>query len=150
MNTIKQLFIQFLQDNNIYEQFINNLYYTSSLEDFIDCATINNSARFITKAFNWGKTKEGSYFWVKVSIKWKKTLFKHLLPQLIKIIKKNNLYGYFIINTFKNGKRIKGDAETLMPYDYLYEFFKDTNLLNTSDYKKMQEEWLTITLKKII
>lgn len=146
---LKQQFVQFLIDNDAYDKFLYNYSHTPLLEDFMNNFTVNGSAKFITKAFSWGTTKEGSYFWAKLSVKWKKRLFKYLLPYIIKIIKKHNLYGNFIINAYNRGKEIKTIAGMSEPYDYPYTFFKDTNIFNTPDYNKMHEEWFTITLKKI-
>ena len=136
---IKHKFIQFLKDNNAYEEFINNL--QVSLDKYLNYFSINDSTNFIANAFLWYSTEEGTYFWEYLNEKWRITLFKLLLPYLIRILKKNNLYGYWIINAYKEGNNLK---KQLIPYDYLYRLFKNTEIIDTFNYNNAIGEWAKI------
>ena len=148
---IKHKFIQFLKDNNSYEEFVNNFKtsHISSFETYFNRFTINGSVDLIREAFYWEATNEGYWFWQRLHGKWKKTLFEFLFPYLITILKKHNLYGYVIINTYKEGKKLKELMETGLPCNYSYKLFKDTEKLYTTGYWKIQEEWQTFGLRKI-
>ena len=151
--TIKQLFIQFLKDNNSYNKFVNNVInYKKVLyfENYFNYITINGSINLIGEAFHWESTKEGYWFWRKLSEKWKKILFEFLFPYLITILKKHNLYGYVIINKYKEVKKLKELMEIGLPSNYPYKLFKDTEKLYTTGYWKIHEKWQTSVLRKII
>ena len=83
--TWKQQFIHFLKQNNIYEQYIDNfdLEYSvtwdkcweKTLKNFFEKMPPD---QFINYSFNWAKTKEGSYFWADIDIKWRKELIRKI------------------------------------------------------------------------
>lgn len=84
-DTIKELFEQFLINEDCYSQFLNNLLeqYKCSLEEYFkygpiiptDCAFPKN---LIDGAFWWGDTTEGLWYWDEISLKWKEILKSYL------------------------------------------------------------------------
>jgi len=115
-------FVEFLKDNNIYDQFIYNLknYNSISLDDY--CYKIYITS-YILDAFSWKHTKEGYDFWDEMSDKWIKYL-KGLNESIdfndweeeefnendspltdkefVKFLKDNNIYDKFIYNCTDN------------------------------------------------
>ena len=76
MATVKQHFIHFLKDNNVYEQYILNFnnrkkinkYYRET--PFIKYFKITNETLLITNAFYWLSSPEHYYFWYILNKKW--------------------------------------------------------------------------------
>lgn len=70
-----KVFLKFLKDNNIYNKFINNCKkdkefkekYWHNLADFSKNLNRHN---YMTRAFMWDKTKEGSNFWSRYNSDW--------------------------------------------------------------------------------
>ena len=74
MNTAKQLFIQFLKENNIYEQYMYNF---NKREESRNKAYPKNQffskvrrEQYINYAFTWSITPEGWSYWNKFHEKW--------------------------------------------------------------------------------
>ena len=82
----KQLFIQFLKDNDAYEEYVYNF---NKREKFRNKACPKNQffskkepKEYILFAFTWDSTSEGLRFWNEIDIKW-----MHYLDSI------NNNYG---------------------------------------------------------
>ena len=83
MLTFKQQFIRFLKQNNVYEQYIYNFnngkYYR---ERFFNGKTPflseDSPYGYITNAFSWGFTKEGTNFWLMITTKWDRIVWQRI------------------------------------------------------------------------
>ena len=90
MITIKQFFIQFLKQNNIYEQYMLNFnnrnkmskYYRET--PFMEYFKLTNDRYLIALAFPWVCSPEKSCFWEDMSDKW--------IMYLHDYYEKNNLF----------------------------------------------------------
>ena len=71
---VKELFIEFLLDNNCYSQFVTNLLELRniSLEEYLNWNYC--SGELINWAFTWNRTKEKHQFWMNLNYKWRKLL----------------------------------------------------------------------------
>ena len=90
----KNLFIQFLKENNIYETFneLYESYYIIPLDDILN--TYNKArANELLRMILWYNTPQGFKFWNNLHRKWRATIFKYILPTFVHLIKKNELYG---------------------------------------------------------
>ena len=73
---IKQQFIQFLKQNNAYEQYMLNFNNRSKMSKYYSKKAFKKYFKFteekllITNAFDWDKTKEGFDYWDKIDDKW--------------------------------------------------------------------------------
>ena len=81
MISSKQLFIKFLKDNNIYEQFMFNF---NKREEHRNNAIPKNQffsktkrKQYINYAFTWSHTKEGWTYWNKFHEKWTNYITTH-------------------------------------------------------------------------
>ena len=73
---MKDKFLAFLKKHRAYRRWKNNMiansrYYNTIDEYFKGDHTSNN---YISIAFVWSDTKEGFYYWAKISNKWRKIL----------------------------------------------------------------------------
>ena len=65
-------FKEFLIDHNLLDKYIYNFSKekTNKINNFSSFFDERMNSRFITEAFNWGHTIEGSYFWFRISLDW--------------------------------------------------------------------------------
>ena len=69
--TIKQQFIHFLKQNNIYEQYMYNFKNKNTIEiNFIKFINNTEEIDYIYQAFPWYKTIGGIQKWSELSKKW--------------------------------------------------------------------------------
>ena len=81
MITNKQQFIQFLKDNNAYEQYVFNFNNREEVRNNI-CPKSQFFSKtepiyYVQRAFTWYNTKEGCCFWFNLSVEWKKYYTKN-------------------------------------------------------------------------
>ena len=90
----KNLFIQFLQDNHVYETF-NELCENNHIIplDYVLNTYSKAEANKLLGIFPWYNTPQGTEFWYNLHRKWRATIFKYMLPTFVHLIKKNELYG---------------------------------------------------------
>lgn len=72
----KELFINFLLENNCYSQFVTNLLEQKHLtiEEYVALnEKYHNIINLIFSAFNWSITPEKSTFWLIISSRWKES-----------------------------------------------------------------------------
>lgn len=74
---MKEIFIQFLKDNNAYDAFVKNglLDHGSTIDSIIKNWT-NNPEKWISTAFYWLNTDEGHDYWYRIEQAWKIILNK--------------------------------------------------------------------------
>jgi len=72
-------FISFLNKNNVYDKFIDNLKNPILNKGFIWLERTDNYKKFLTVlhptnwinySFNWSKSKDGENFWLDLDVKW--------------------------------------------------------------------------------
>jgi hypothetical protein len=75
--SLEKRFIKFLTKNNAYRQFMHNLAYVEDgkmcWDEYKECT---NEEDWILGAFDFSKTKEGSFFWYTLTTAWKKIKIK--------------------------------------------------------------------------
>lgn len=73
---VKELFIEFLLENDCYSQFVTNLLELRnvSLEEYLNWNYY--SGELMNWAFTWSRTKEKHQFWMNLNYKWKEILNK--------------------------------------------------------------------------
>lgn len=83
---IKKLFIQFLNDKNIFDSFKNNVlkYNTRTYKTFDDLLNFHIFNEYVNYGFTWAKTKEGDVYWCKIHDEW-----QTCCNQMINVIKKH-------------------------------------------------------------
>ena len=146
MITIKQQFVHFLKDNNVYEKYMfyfkADKYYKNS---FFVCPKKVTFDYFVSKvkkenyisfSFDWKNTTEGYDFWGFLSSEWRKCINSQGY-KLIDFLKENNVYEQFIDN-FKQSFKYY-NYETL---EMLIETYNPTNYINYAfDWDKTKEGW---------
>lgn len=75
MKTSKKEFIQFLKQNNAYEQFMFNFkkqndFFRTKKSNFVNYSP-TDLWKYVDYAFNWNKTNEGWDYWAILDKKWK-------------------------------------------------------------------------------
>lgn len=142
---LKKQFIQFLKDNNTYEEFKHNL--STKFQHYISKFSLYHSTSIIDDAFYWSETREGFSFWSEIDKKWRKQTFKLLLPYLISTIKKHHMYDRFILFTHKhNAFECLGLAT---PSLYLYKIYNRADNLHSKTFCDMINDWERLMNKKI-
>ena len=66
---MKEKFIQFLKDNNCYDQFVYNTQHVVCGVE-IKYFRVKEARAFVSKGFIWNRTIEGFEYWVTIHNKW--------------------------------------------------------------------------------
>ena len=66
LNIWRELFNEFLKENEVYDKFQYNDTYLKNWTN-----NITYPEQFVAQPFEWGGTREGYQFWVKISKKWR-------------------------------------------------------------------------------
>ena len=146
----KNLFIQFLKENNIYETFnelYESYYYIMPLDDMLNTHDKARAHEFL-RFFSWYNTPQGFKFWNNLHRKWRATIFKYILPTFVHLIKKNELYGpaIEIIHNYKHVlEYMKFESLRLDTYPSI--LFKRAGVkYNPQNYTNLCEEWQKLFL----
>ena len=141
----KELFIQFLKNNNLYDRF-NEIYtkeqHLMSLDYALDKYN-NVYATQMISLITWSSTQEGFDFWKKIHYKWRNTLFEYTLPAFIYVHKKHNLYGV-LIKALNNSELIRMIKCSTRLDSYPYVAFKkiiSPYKLESDEFENMIREW---------
>lgn len=73
---IQFIFIRFLKENSLYNQFITNASGRVRVGEYLK-RRAPSASTYIGAAFSWYGTKEGDAFWMAMDAKWKEILFRY-------------------------------------------------------------------------
>lgn len=87
----KRVFIKWLKDLGIYDQFIQNvkayrmrMYLNSDVSSFFESLKEAPTNHYISRAFVWKSTPEGETFWNGVDNKWRRHVYDRIRKKSIK------------------------------------------------------------------
>lgn len=144
---LKTLFINFLKENNIYNDF--NVYCSpipSLIEEGVVGCTIMDYYGIIN-TFNWSITKQGHSFWYEMHRKWKETMNKYIIKTFIKKLKQHNFYGDFIYITKIRNINIKTFLNMSLDLEYYpHSIFLHSTMYHTKEFNNLVEEWRHIVI----
>lgn len=145
---LKQLFTDFLKENNIHKKFYATLKLQNSWKNYTEVQFLNeflNShyAPHVFEKLCWTLSIDGFDFWFNIHCKWNILIFKSFLPLLIYNFKKYNLYGNAISSIYKIPSMYKVLAFTEIE-SYPYRVCFKENVLTKKEFAKMHNKWMKI------
>ena len=142
--------MQFLKENNIYEQYMYNFNYNREFKNnFIKFLNNVEPFNIIYQSFPWHYTKEGISTWSKLSKNW---IEKLQIPQLfIQFLNNNNTYQQYMTNLIESNKKkcigikiysIEDVFNNYQPYDYVNIYISTLHDIEEKrKWQKLNVQW---------
>lgn len=149
---LKLFFIEFLKDNGTYDRFFNlvALHCNKSKRVFLKEYFSTSSATVIFNFIPWSLTREGFDYWHNMQQKWRKYLFKQVLPLFVYELKKHKVYKYAVFLSYKEEmffKILELTPITSYPYRLHYNRVFEKIPLSLEGHvklKKFENEWKNV------
>ena len=129
MISIKQQFIHFLKDNNVYEEFMYNFEHKKiDRTSFRQYINFTHSFDYIFRSFPWHKTKGGIKLWRTLSNQW---IEKLQVPQLfIQFLQDNKLYNEYVTNIIENSKKYYWASVNIFSIEDVFYNYQPIDYIN--------------------
>lgn len=149
---LKLVFIEFLKDNGIYDRFFDlvALHLNKSKKFFLKEYFTATSAICIFNFIPSSLTREGLNYWHNMQQKWRKYLFKQVLPLFIYELKKHKVYKYAVFLSYKEDvffKILERTPITSYPCRLIYNSVFEKIPLSLEGHvklKKFENEWKNV------
>ena len=149
---LKLVFIEFLKDNGIYDKFFNlvTIHCNKPKKVFLKEYCTATIASCIFNFIPWSLTREGFDYWYNMQQKWRKHLFKQVLPLFIYELKKHKVYKYAVFLSYKEEvffKILEVTPITSYPHRLIYNRVFEKIPLSLEGHvklKKFENEWKNV------